>query len=451
MVLIRNLPEVSFGPCQYLIAGAWSKEFIKEDTTFGPYEGEKKKISDNCDPYYSWEIKGPTGRRLFCIDAANPNKSNWMRYIKCARYYEEQNMVAMQHQKEIYYKTIKDVNAGEELLCWYNIPLPSEETYNKTNNAAVEEESEVKEVKKRGRKRKYKKNRKQISDPGSVDEEKSAGRQTTNSQKFRKVLSIDEHLKAKGVGRRTRSRGGVFDDAIDGDFEEDSADDEDYDTERDGEMKGDIDDEREDKEGEGEEQIEPEIGEKRNLDDQGIQMHFMQRSEKKRYESFHENGFQTLKSKSPDVQNEIINRSRSINSGQRQVNENGLTGFQKLDQIMKYPLTINRYDKPQDGVEKRITSAIGDRLVDRRYRMTIRKDSTNSEEIKVTETDGIPELDRNSEQDDTESEGGTKSFPHFLFHALRLQGCEKVYSCIINILCRLYTNFGFLYDVNQLQ
>nr|XP_006818334.1 PREDICTED: uncharacterized protein LOC100371678 [Saccoglossus kowalevskii] len=105
--------------------GVWAKHQIKAETQFGPYEGEKKKVSDTCDPYYSWEIKGPKGRRLFCIDASDPKKSNWMRYIKCARYYEEQNIVAVQHEKQIYYKTIKDINANEELLGWYSAPFDS--------------------------------------------------------------------------------------------------------------------------------------------------------------------------------------------------------------------------------------------------------------------------------------------------------------------------------------
>ncbi|XP_002741726.1 uncharacterized protein LOC100378993 [Saccoglossus kowalevskii] len=101
--------------------GVWTKTLIKEGTLYGPYGGEKKKIQDHCDPYYSWEIRGPKGRRLFCIDASDPKKSNWLRYIKVARYYEEQNMVANQQNKQIYYKTIKDIKPDEELLCWFNI------------------------------------------------------------------------------------------------------------------------------------------------------------------------------------------------------------------------------------------------------------------------------------------------------------------------------------------
>ncbi|XP_077998792.1 uncharacterized protein LOC144451764 [Glandiceps talaboti] len=122
--------------------GVWVKTMIKEGTQFGPYGGEKKKVTDHCDPYYSWEIRGPKGRRLFCIDAANPKKSNWLRYIKCARYNEEQNMIALQQQKQIYYKTIKDVKANEELLCWFSIRTETLEDFERAEANASEEEEE---------------------------------------------------------------------------------------------------------------------------------------------------------------------------------------------------------------------------------------------------------------------------------------------------------------------
>ncbi|XP_070560788.1 uncharacterized protein [Ptychodera flava] len=208
--------------CQFMASsvednkvGVWSREDILEGTTFGPYAGEKKKVSDDCDPYYSWEIKGPKGRRLFCIDASNPKKSNWMRYIKCARYYEEQNMVAMQHQKEIYYKTIKDVHANEELLCWYNIPAESEagglglgDTPG-TQTLCQGHPTEVK-VKKKGRKRRKKRRSTLSKKPKDSQTTNTPKRTTTTSLKSRRSI-LDQETGATGIGRRTRSRGPVLD------------------------------------------------------------------------------------------------------------------------------------------------------------------------------------------------------------------------------------------------
>ena len=42
-----------------------------------------------------------------------------MRFVNCARNENEQNMLAFQYCGEIYYRTVKDVYPGMELLLWY--------------------------------------------------------------------------------------------------------------------------------------------------------------------------------------------------------------------------------------------------------------------------------------------------------------------------------------------
>lgn len=42
-----------------------------------------------------------------------------MRFILSARNKEEQNLCAIQHGENIFYKTIKDIPVGAELLVWY--------------------------------------------------------------------------------------------------------------------------------------------------------------------------------------------------------------------------------------------------------------------------------------------------------------------------------------------
>ena len=53
------------------------------------------------------------------VDGTNRTLSNWMRYINCASDEDQQNLIAYQLHGEIYYKTIRAVNMGEELLVWY--------------------------------------------------------------------------------------------------------------------------------------------------------------------------------------------------------------------------------------------------------------------------------------------------------------------------------------------
>lgn len=47
------------------------------------------------------------------------NESNWLRYINCARNEEEQNLVAFQYHGEIYYRSFKKIQPGNELFVWY--------------------------------------------------------------------------------------------------------------------------------------------------------------------------------------------------------------------------------------------------------------------------------------------------------------------------------------------
>ncbi|CAH1240036.1 PRDM2 [Branchiostoma lanceolatum] len=98
--------------------GVWCKRSIPKGVKYGPFKGEKKKKSQVTNPDYMWEIR--TGKGWFCVDASDPSKGNWMRYVNSARYFEEQNIVALQQHQRIYYKTIKEIKPGEELLCWFN-------------------------------------------------------------------------------------------------------------------------------------------------------------------------------------------------------------------------------------------------------------------------------------------------------------------------------------------
>ncbi|KAG8239189.1 hypothetical protein J437_LFUL018789, partial [Ladona fulva] len=96
--------------------GVWAKQRIEERVCFGPYLGVKRKVRS--DSGYAWEIRHKKKISHF-VDASNPQTSNWMRYVNCARHEEEQNLVAFQHKGEIYYRTVNIIEKGEELLVWY--------------------------------------------------------------------------------------------------------------------------------------------------------------------------------------------------------------------------------------------------------------------------------------------------------------------------------------------
>lgn len=102
--------------------GLWSTKSIPNGTFLGPYVGDIVRDGDEklINFRFAWEIFNlENGEYLYTINATDPTKGNWMRYVNCARYLEEQNLVSVQKDMEMFYKAIKDIEPGEELLTWY--------------------------------------------------------------------------------------------------------------------------------------------------------------------------------------------------------------------------------------------------------------------------------------------------------------------------------------------
>ncbi|XP_031707872.1 PR domain zinc finger protein 2 isoform X1 [Anarrhichthys ocellatus] len=113
--------------------GVWATQFIPKGRRFGPFVGEKKKRSQVTSNVYMWEIYFPA-RGWMCVDATDPMKGNWLRYVNWARSGEEQNLFPLEINKAIYYKVLRPIGPGEELLVWYTVEDNPEIT------AALEEE-----------------------------------------------------------------------------------------------------------------------------------------------------------------------------------------------------------------------------------------------------------------------------------------------------------------------
>ncbi|XP_060040953.1 histone-lysine N-methyltransferase PRDM7 [Erinaceus europaeus] len=85
---------------------------------FGPYEGQITDDEEAANSGYSWLIT--KGRNCYeYVDGENKSWANWMRYVNCARNDEEQNLVAFQYHRQIFYRTCRVIQPGCELLVWY--------------------------------------------------------------------------------------------------------------------------------------------------------------------------------------------------------------------------------------------------------------------------------------------------------------------------------------------
>ncbi|XP_038233926.1 tissue-resident T-cell transcription regulator protein ZNF683 isoform X1 [Dermochelys coriacea] len=105
------------------VVAVLSREYIPAGTRFGPLVGEvytKENVPKNTDRKHFWRIYAPGGKLHHFIDAHDPRRSNWMRYINPTPDAPAQNLVACQNGLEIYFYTLKPIVTGAELLVWYS-------------------------------------------------------------------------------------------------------------------------------------------------------------------------------------------------------------------------------------------------------------------------------------------------------------------------------------------
>ena len=68
--------------------------------------------------HFVYQINQASGSSYY-IDGKIEKIANWLRFVNCARYDEEQNLEAFQCGSNIYYCTSQDISPGTELLIWY--------------------------------------------------------------------------------------------------------------------------------------------------------------------------------------------------------------------------------------------------------------------------------------------------------------------------------------------
>ncbi|KAH1175895.1 hypothetical protein KIL84_022420 [Mauremys mutica] len=99
--------------------GVWATKSILKGKKFGPFVGDKKKRSQVKNNVFMWEVYYPN-LGWMCVDATDPRKGNWLRYVNWALSGKEQNLFPLEINRTIYYKTLKPIEPGQELLVWYN-------------------------------------------------------------------------------------------------------------------------------------------------------------------------------------------------------------------------------------------------------------------------------------------------------------------------------------------
>ena len=97
---------------------------IKARTQLGPLQGEtinERDVPEDFDMRDLWQIFTGDNRRLY-VSTVNPEKSNWLRYLRPAPCRKMRNLAAVVRDDKLYFVTIKELPKNEELLYWIDDP-----------------------------------------------------------------------------------------------------------------------------------------------------------------------------------------------------------------------------------------------------------------------------------------------------------------------------------------
>ncbi|CAL8392052.1 unnamed protein product [Gadus morhua 'NCC'] len=103
------------------VLGVTSLELVPRGTRFGPLVGQiytDETLPKGGDRKYFWRVFSG-GELQHIVDALDPARSNWMRYVNPATRAADQNLVACQSGRDVYFYTVRPLRPGRELLVWY--------------------------------------------------------------------------------------------------------------------------------------------------------------------------------------------------------------------------------------------------------------------------------------------------------------------------------------------
>lgn len=104
--------------------GVLARAPLKAFAQFGPLQGEpmlEKDVPEDFDMKDLWQVFSEDGRRLY-VSTVNPEKSNWLRYLRPAPQRRARNVAAVVRDDQIFFVTMRDVDKEEELLYWIDDP-----------------------------------------------------------------------------------------------------------------------------------------------------------------------------------------------------------------------------------------------------------------------------------------------------------------------------------------
>ncbi|KAG8192600.1 hypothetical protein JTE90_015233 [Oedothorax gibbosus] len=109
--------------------GVFSATVVDMKTLIGPIPGQIVPLETASIERMenAWEIFDKNGKITNVLKVGyqqGEEASAWMTFIQTARHSQEQNLETFCDGDDIYYRSIKEIKAGEELLVWYGVHIP---------------------------------------------------------------------------------------------------------------------------------------------------------------------------------------------------------------------------------------------------------------------------------------------------------------------------------------
>ena len=103
--------------------GIFARKTIPKNCRFGPVEGLEVPLVSfddiNDDEEVAYVLVQEDGS-LMKLDVSHEESSNWMRFVRPADRYSEQNLIVIQEQGQLYFTSTRTINPRQELRVWYS-------------------------------------------------------------------------------------------------------------------------------------------------------------------------------------------------------------------------------------------------------------------------------------------------------------------------------------------
>ncbi|XP_023721528.1 PR domain zinc finger protein 10 isoform X4 [Cryptotermes secundus] len=110
------------------VHGVFARKTIPKRTQFGPIEGVLVKaddphmiVAEGEEPQLELLVESETGAMLK-LDTGCENSSNWMRFVRAAENFKDQNLILSQQGHCLYFTSTRVIHPRQELQVWYSFP-----------------------------------------------------------------------------------------------------------------------------------------------------------------------------------------------------------------------------------------------------------------------------------------------------------------------------------------